>query len=57
MAEKHLKKCSTLLAMKEMQMKTTLRFDFMLIRMTNINKTSDIMFWQGLGVRRTSIHF
>jgi hypothetical protein len=29
----------------------------MLIRMTNINKTSDIMFWQGLGVRRTSIHF
>ena len=42
MVEKHLKKWSTSLAIRRMQIKTTLRFHLTPVRMTKINKTS----WQ-----------
>jgi hypothetical protein len=44
-AEKHLKKCSTALAVKEMQIKTTLRFPFTPIRMVKINETNYSSCW------------
>jgi hypothetical protein len=56
MAEKHLKKSLTSLAIREMQIKTTLRFHFMLIRIAKIKNSGDSRCWQGCGERGTLLH-
>jgi hypothetical protein len=40
MAKKHMKKCSTSLAIKEMRIKTTLRFHFIPVRIAVIKNTT-----------------
>jgi hypothetical protein len=52
MAEKHLKKCLTSLVITGMQVKTTLRFNFTLVKMTKIKNSSNRS-WQGYGERNT----
>jgi hypothetical protein len=56
MAEKHLKKCSTLLVIMELQTKTTLRFRFTQVRMAMIKTSSDNTYWWGCGARGTLLH-
>jgi hypothetical protein len=47
MAKKHMKKSSSSLAIKEMQIKTTLRFHLTPVRILNIKNTTNNKFWQG----------
>jgi hypothetical protein len=56
MAKKHLKKCSTFQAIKEMQSKTTLRFHLTPIRMGTIRNTNNEKYWQRCGEKGILIH-
>ena len=55
MAEKHLNKCSTSLVIREMQIKTTLRFHITPVRITKIKNSGDNKCWRGCGKRGTSL--
>jgi hypothetical protein len=57
MAEKHLKKCSISLIIREMQIKTTLRFHLTPLRMAKNKISGDSRCWQGCGERGTLLHF
>jgi hypothetical protein len=50
---KNMKKCSTSVAMKEMQIKTMLRFLFTCVRMAAIKKANR-KFWQGSREKESS---
>ena len=56
MAEKHLKKCSTSLVIREMQIKTPLRFYLTPVRMAKIKNPGDSRYWQGCRKRGTFLH-
>jgi hypothetical protein len=56
MAEKPLKKCSISLIIREMQIKTTLRFHFTPVRMAKIKNSGDSRCWLGCGERGTLLH-
>jgi hypothetical protein len=53
MVEEHLKKCSISLVIREMQIKTTLRFHFIPIRMAKIKNSGKSKCWEGCGERGT----
>ena len=53
MAEKHLRKCSTSLAIREMQIKTTLRFYLTPVRLAKIQNSDDSRCWSGCRERGT----